>query len=51
MKRCRVTGMLRSWSLNTNQDGNVDHAGAAVGSPSESAASVTGRWVAAITAA
>jgi hypothetical protein len=51
MKRCRATGMLRSWPPKTNQDGIVFHAGASVGSPAVRAVYVTGRWVALITAA
>ena len=51
MNRCRATGMLRSWSLKTNQDGIDCQAGVLVGSPVVRAISVTGRWVAHIRAA
>jgi hypothetical protein len=43
--------MLRSWSLNTNHDGIVFHAGVSVGSPALRTICVTGRWVALMTAA
>jgi hypothetical protein len=33
MKRCKATGMLRSWSLTTNQDGIVFQAGFSVARP------------------
>src|SRR5690606_7780006 len=49
--RSTAAGMLRSSSPNTCQDGVSFQAGRAVGSPSDSAASVTGRCVAPMTRA
>ena len=49
-KRCSATGMLRSSSLKTNQDGIVFHAGVAVGR-AVGATVISRRWVAAISAA
>src|SRR5690606_21571839 len=49
--RNTATGMLRSWSPYTCQEGMLFHAGCEVGSASERAASVTGRCVAAMSAA
>src|SRR5690242_15891078 len=51
MKRCSATGILRSESLKTNQDGSDFQAGVSDGNPVVRAASVTGRWAAPMTAA
>lgn len=49
--RCTAAGMFRSYSPKTNHEGVSFHAGVSAGSGSERAASVTGRWVAAMSAA